>query len=81
MDRSSVDPVDVTAWSTRTSLLRWEDPFDAIEVGGPIATTVSAQTLPAEAVLRGGLSVGRRGSEYIHHGTRTTRSYRRARPR
>jgi len=34
----------VTAWSTRTSHNRWEDPFDVIEVGGPIATTVSAQT-------------------------------------
>jgi hypothetical protein len=35
----------VTAWSTRTSHNRWEDPFDVIEVGGPIATTLSAQTL------------------------------------
>lgn len=35
----------VVAWSTRTSHNRWEDPFEEIEVDGPIATTVSAQTL------------------------------------
>ena len=35
----------VTAWSTRTSHNRWEDPFKPIETDGPIATTVSAQTM------------------------------------
>lgn len=35
----------VTAWSTRTSHNRWEDPAYAYERGGPFATDTSAYTL------------------------------------
>jgi hypothetical protein len=35
----------VTAWSTRTSHNRWEDPTYPLVIGGPSVTTVSATTL------------------------------------